>query len=148
MRIIPAVALALAIALLVRPMTAQEKKPVPKDSVRVSIPGCTKGYIFTVGPRTPDEASAPDLPEGTHLRMNVPKKMMAEIKAHEGSMIQITGLMRKGQFRPGGVSIGGGVSITPGAGPGDGGMRGAPIGNQVLIDVESWSPFLGGCPGR
>ena len=148
MRIIPAVALGLAVAVLSRPIAAQEKKPVPKDSVRVSIPGCTKGYIFTVGPRTPDEASAPDLPEGTHLRMNVPKKMMAEIKAHEGSMIQITGLMRKGQFRPGGVSIGGGVSITPGAGPGDGGMRGAPIGNQVLIDVESWSPFLGGCPGR
>ena len=129
-------------------LAAQEKKKVPSDSVRVSIPGCTKGYIFTVGPRTPDEASAPDLPEGTHLRMNAPKKMMAEIKAHEGSMIQITGLMRKGQFRPGGVSIGGGVSITPGAGPGDGGFRGAPIGNQVLINVESWSPFLGGCPTR
>ena len=34
---------------------AQEKKKVPGDSVRVSIPGCTKGYIFTVGRRTVDE---------------------------------------------------------------------------------------------
>src|SRR5207244_2805152 len=130
------------------PLVAQERKPVPKDSVRVSIPGCTKGYIFTVGPRTPDQTSASDLPEGTHLRMNLPKKMMAEIKAHEGSMIELTGLMRKGQYRPDGVGLGGGVRITPGAGPGEGGLPGAPIANQILIDVESWSPFVGGCPSR
>jgi len=26
---------------------AQEAKPVPKDSVRVLVRGCTKGYVFT-----------------------------------------------------------------------------------------------------
>jgi hypothetical protein len=83
-----------------------------------------------------------------HLRMNVPKKLMAEIKAHEGSMIEITGLMRKGQYNPGGVGIGGGVRVTPGSSPADGGRPGSPIGNQVLIDVESWSPFVGGCASR
>jgi hypothetical protein len=141
--------IALAIAVLSPPLLAQqERKPVPKDSVRVSIPGCTRGYIFTVGPRTPDEASGRDIPEGMHLRMNVPKKMMAEIKAHEGSMIQITGLMKKGQYNPSGVGIGGGVRITPGSSPTDGGRPGSPIGNQILIDVENWSPFVGGCPSR
>jgi hypothetical protein len=143
-----AVVITLAIAVLSRPLVAQERKPVPKNSVRVSIPGCTKGYIFTVGPRTPDEASGRDIPEGMHLRMNVPKKMMAEIKAHEGSMIEITGLMKKGQYNPGGVGIGGGVRITPGPSPTDGGRPGSPIASQVLIDVESWSPFVGGCPSR
>ena len=143
-----AAVIALAMAMLSLPLVAQEHKPVPKDSVRVSIPGCTKGYIFTVGPRTPDLETALDIPEGTHLRMNVPKKMMAEIKAHQGSMIQITGLMRKGQYMPGGVSLGGGVRITPGGGPGDGGRPGSPIGNQILIDVESWSPFVGGCSSK
>jgi hypothetical protein len=142
-------AVAIAIAVLSWPLVAQqEHKPVPKDSVRLSIPGCTKGYIFTVGPRTPDETRGRDIPEGMHLRMNVPKKMMAEIKAHEGSMIQITGLMKKGQYNPGGVGIGGGVRITPGPSPTDGGLPGSPIGNQIQIDVEGWSPFAGGCPSR
>jgi hypothetical protein len=143
-----AAVIALAIAGLSQPMVAQERKPVPKDAVRVSISGCTKGYIFTVGSRPPDETSARDIPEGAHLRMNVPKKMMAEIKAREGSMIQITGLMKKGQFNPTGVSLGGGVRITPGAGPADSGLPRSSAGNQILIDVESWSPTAGGCAGR
>src|SRR5258705_1735396 len=132
----PTAMITLAIAVLSQPLTAQrERKPVPKDSVRVSIPGCTKGYIFTVGPRTPDETSGRDIPEGMHLRMNVPKKMMAEIKAHEGSMIEITGLMKKGQYNPSGVGIGGGVRVTPGPSPTNGGPPGSPIGNQIVIDV-------------
>ena len=44
-----------ALALLSGRLMAQERKPVPKDSVRVSIPGCTKGYIFTAGRRTQDQ---------------------------------------------------------------------------------------------
>src|SRR6059058_3803284 len=103
-----------AVAVLSVPLAAQEKKPVPKDSVRVSIPGCTKGYVFTAGRRTADEPGSVDVPEGMHLRMNGPKKLMAEIKSHEGSMIEITGLMKKGQYREG-VGIGGGVRITPGS---------------------------------
>ena len=44
-----------AAALLGGSLLAQETKPVPKDSVRVSVPGCTKGYIFTVGSRAANE---------------------------------------------------------------------------------------------
>src|SRR6478672_1183680 len=79
---------------------AQEKKPVPKNSVRVSIPGCSRGYVFTVGARTVDQPGSVNVPEGMHLRMNGPKQLMSEIKAHEGSMIEITGLMKKGQYDP------------------------------------------------
>jgi len=43
---------------------------VPKDSVRVFIPGCSKGYIFTAGRPTQDEPGSVDIPEGMHLRMN------------------------------------------------------------------------------
>src|SRR5260370_27224979 len=93
-----------AVALSSGRLVAQEKKPVPKDSVRVSIPGCTKGYIFTAGRRTLDEAGSADVPEGMHFRMNGPKKIMSEIKASEGSMIEVTGLTKKGQFKPDGIS--------------------------------------------
>jgi hypothetical protein len=75
------------VAVLCGHLAAQEKKPVPKDSVRVSIPGCTKGYIFTAGRRTADEPGTVSVPEGMHFRMNAPKKLIAEIKA-QGSMIR------------------------------------------------------------
>ena len=138
------IAAALAVsAFAVQAQDTQEKKPVPKNSMRVSIPGCTKGYVFTVGARTVDQPGSANVPEGMHLRMNGPKEMMKEIKAHEGSMIQITGLMKKGQYKEG-VAIGGGVSISPG--PASGGMRPSPTsGGPIEIDVEGWRPVDGVC---
>src|SRR5678816_1176459 len=97
------------------PLSAQEKK-VPKDSFRVTVPGCTKGMVFTAGPRTEDQPGRLDVPEGIHLRMNGPKKLIAEIRAHEGQMIQVTGLMKKGQYSQQGFPIGGGVRVIPGTG--------------------------------
>jgi len=128
---------ALTVALL-----AQETKPVPKNSVRVSIPGCTKGYIFTVGSRSANEAGSNyDIPEGMHLRMNGPKPIINEIKAHEGSMIQLTGLMKKDQYRTDGVGIGGGVRV------GQGSMM--PGSGQAFIDVEGYRPIPEkSCPTR
>jgi hypothetical protein len=137
-----------AVAVLSGLLLAQEQKPVPKDSARVSIPGCTRGYIFTAGRRTEAEPGSVDIPEGMRLRMNGPKKMMAEIKAHEGSMIAITGLMKKGQHKPDGVGIGGGVRITPGPGLTGGSVPGNPIASQILIDVEGWRAIMGDCPSR
>src|SRR5215470_14366413 len=89
------------LSLLSGPLVAQDVKPVPKDSVRVTVPGCTKGAVFTAGPKTEDQTGRSDVPEGMHLRMNGDKKMMAEIRAHEGQTIQITGLMKKGQYLQG-----------------------------------------------
>jgi hypothetical protein len=138
--------LALAVVLLGRPLLAQEAKPVPKDSVRVYVAGCTKGMVFTAGPRMEDPPTSLEIREGMHLRMNGPKNVMTEIKAHEGSLVGITGLMKKGQYAPG-VAIGGGVRISPGS-SGTGGLVGNPGGDQIYIDVESWHPVAGSCPSR
>ena len=70
---------------------AQEQKPVPKDSVRVMVPGCSKNYVFTAGRAAEDQPGGTAVPEGTHLRMNAPKNVMAEIKGQEGSRIEISG---------------------------------------------------------
>jgi hypothetical protein len=123
---------------------AQEQKPVPKDSVRVFVPGCSKGMIFTAGRRTEDSPGSA-VPEGMHLRMSGPKQMIAEIKRQEGSRIEITGLMRKGQFGPDGVGIGGGVRITPGPSPSGGGLLPSPGAGQIMIDVEGWRRVPGDC---
>ena len=136
-----------AVAVLCAQLVAQEKKPVPKDSVRVSIPGCTKGYVFTAGRRTVDEPGSVSVPEGMHFRMNAPKKLIAEIKAEEGSMIEITGVTKRGQYLPGGVGIGGGVRVGPGPGS-PGGSLGSPVAGQIDIDVEGWRPIEGHCPSR
>jgi hypothetical protein len=140
--------LTIIVAVLSGPLAAQENKPVPKDSVRVFIPGCTKGYIFTAGHRTEDQPGSVNIPEGMHLRMNGPKKMMSEIKAHEGSMVEIAGVMKKGQYEPGGVGIGGGVRISPGTAPMGGGLSPNPGVSQVMIDVEGWRPIVGECRSR
>jgi hypothetical protein len=139
MKIVPIILAALVISGLL--LQAQERKPVPKDSVRVSLPGCTHGYVFTAGRKTVDEPGSFEIPEGMHLRMNGPKKLMNEIKAQQGSMIEITGLMRKGQYKDG-ISIGGGVTISPMA-PGAG--INSPTAGQIQIDVEGWRPLAGTC---
>ena len=137
--------LMLVAATFAAPLAAQETKPVPKGSVRVTVAGCSKGYVLTAGRRTVESAGSGDVPEGMHLRMNGPKKMMTEIKAHEGSMVEITGLMKTGQSGPGGVAVGGGVRIMPGANPQSGSVSvGAPAGLS-MIDVESWHQIPGNC---
>jgi hypothetical protein len=139
-------AIVISVAALSATVAGQDPKPVPKGSRRVSIPGCSRGYVFTTGPRTADEAGSSDIPDGLHLRMNGPKKLINEIKAHEGSMVVITGTMKEGQFRPDGVGLGGGVRVGPSGGPG--GVLGNPIANQIMIDVEGWRQSAGNCPSR
>ena len=144
------VAVAVAIGVTsIAVLAAQETKPVPKDSVRVYITGCTKGRVFTAGPRTEDPPSNAELREGTHLRINGPKKLLEEIKAHEGSMmVGITGLMKKGQYAPGGVSVGG-VRIAPApSSPGPSASIGGAGVEQPSIDVEAVRPVAGRCPLR
>jgi hypothetical protein len=127
------------------PLVAQETKPVPKDSVRVTVSGCTKGYVFTAGPSIPDQPGSFDIPEGMHLRMNGPKKVIAAIDAYKGSMVEITGLMKRGQYKDG-VGIGRGVRIMPGPGTADNNSPGNLIASPIQIDVEGWSPIVGRCP--
>ena len=139
--------LVIVAALMSAPLGAQETKPVPKDSVRVFVPGCSKGFVFTAGRRTEDQPGGSAVPEGMHLRMAGPKKLIADIKGQEGSRIEITGLMRKGQAAPNGVGIGGGVRIGPGS-PSGGGLRPAPGASPIMIDVEGWRRVAGDCPSR
>jgi hypothetical protein len=135
----------IAAVVLTGPLGAQERKPVPKDSIRVFVPGCSKGMIFTAGARTEDAPGAA-VPEGMHLRMSGPKELIADIKGHEGSRIEITGLMKKSQ--PGeGVSIGG-VHVSPAPSGPSSSMRPSPGVSQNVIDVEGWRSIPGDCPSK
>ena len=128
---------------------AQETKPVPKDSVRVSIQGCAKGAAFTVGPRSADVAPTADVPEGSHFHMNGPKKLMADIKAHETKMIEITGIVKRDDLIPSQMSLGKGVGISAGPMPAGGSTAtGVPRASQPQIDLEGWRQIAGDCPRK
>lgn len=137
----------LAFVVLFTASLAAQEKPVPKDSMRVTVNGCTKGAMFTAAARTEDQIGRADIPEGMHLRMNGQKKLLAEVKAHEGEMVRITGLMKKGQYNQQGIPVGGGVRVTPGVGNGGIGARVGTGADAVsYIDVEGWQPAQGYCP--
>lgn len=72
---------------------------------------------------------------------------MAEIKRQEGSRIEITGLMKKGQIGQSGVAIGG-VRIAAGSSPSGGGLGPGSGVSQITIDVEGWRRVAGDCPSR
>jgi hypothetical protein len=56
--------------------------------------------------------------------------------------------MKKGQYGPSGIGLGGGVRVTPGQNPQSGTLSmGAPA-TQVVIDVEGWRPVAGECSTR
>jgi hypothetical protein len=138
--VIAGVLVALSVAVGVQ---SQDERPVPKDSERVYVSGCTKGYVFTAGLPASDRGSSL-VPLGTRLRMAGPKTLMDEIKAREGARVELTGLVKKGQYSSGGIRLGGGrVTIGQGGGPG-GGFPAS--GSQLVIDVEGWRSVVGECP--
>lgn len=145
-----AVAAALAPGLVTGAAQEKEPKPVPGNSVRVSIPGCSRGSSFVAGAPAEDQPGGSSVPDGTRLRMNGPRKLMADIKGQEGSRIEITGLIRKGQDIRGGIPLGGGVRVGGGgsgpAAPLGGSIGiGSPGGGQLMIDVEGWRHIPGDC---
>ncbi|MCC7242087.1 MAG: hypothetical protein IT180_09195 [Acidobacteria bacterium] len=140
---------ALAIVALVAGLAgtaSTQEKPVPKDSIRISIPGCSKGVVFTVV-ESPEHESRSSVAPGRRFRLAGPKKLLEEIKAWEGAVIEVTGLIRKGQLDERGVAVGGGVRIGPGPSPMSGAGRN-PNFNQIVLDVEGWRGLTGACPSR
>lgn len=142
---------ALIVAAVTATAAAQDLKPVPKNSVRVFVTGCGAGYVFTAGRPAEDQPGGGVVPEGTRLRMSGPKKLIAEIRSQEGSRVELTGIIKRGQLADEGMSLGGGVRVGGGGPPvAGGGAMGtfAPGQNRIVIDVEGWRPIPGSCPTR
>lgn len=135
-----------ALTALAGSVAAQQEKPVPKDSMRLSIPGCTKGVVFTVM-ESPEHESRSSVPPGRRFRLAGPKALISEIRQQEGTMVEVTGLVRRGQMDQSGISLGGGVRMGPAPSP-LGSVANDPQYNQIVIDVEGWRPLAASCPTR
>ena len=59
----------LALVVGLAAMAAAQEKPVPKDSIRISIPGCPKGVMFTVT-ESPEHESRSSVPPGRRFRLS------------------------------------------------------------------------------
>src|SRR3954471_23197827 len=120
-------------------LVAQEK-PLPKNEVRVQIPGCAYNRTFISG-TAPKGEPVGGIKEGRRFKMNGPKELLADIKKQEPSMIEVTGRIRKADLDDTrGADVGGGVRVG-------GGRPQVPVGaganrpdvgyNEVMIDVEA-----------
>ncbi len=126
-----------------------QEKPVPRDSTRLSVPGCAYDRLFIVDISPEHEMPRTDLKPGRRLRLSGPKKLLEEIKARKGDMVELTGLIRKSDLIEQGVGLAGGrVRIMPGRSP-VGTTAGRDSGvTQSVIDVESWRLLNATCPAR
>jgi hypothetical protein len=148
MRFLVAAALVCSTSLV---LSGQQDKPVPKDSTRVTLPGCVSGRMFTVMRRETPEPVSSEVALGRHFRLNGKREMLKEVARNE-TMVQVTGVIRKSDVAQTGVGVGGGVRIDPGqprAPMGGGsGVASDPMYNTPGLDVESWTPLPDRCPAK
>ena len=112
----------------------------------MSISGCARGRVFTVL-KSPEHEWKGTLEEGMKLRLEGQKKLLEEIKAKEGSMVEITGLMKQSDTVQPGVGLAGGrVRISPVMPTGRGNYDPGPT--PPVIDIESWRLLNSSCPSR
>src|SRR5579859_4899874 len=116
------VRIALACALGVVPLAAQQQPEipkVPKDSVFVVVNGCLKGRVLRAfDVRQPDTTTGPTV-RNKAFRLSGKKDLMNQVKRNDGSRVQVTGLIKKSallepgmKFKGGRIAIGGGTHGT------------------------------------
>jgi hypothetical protein len=149
---------ALALALTAAGLAAAQEgeRPVDATSARLSVTGCLRGRNFVAidtSARGPEPVSTRVEP-GTVFRLNGPRALMRDLDKRDRSVVEITGLVRKGALGPSteGVPVGsvGRIGIRIGGAPvGDPnrvGPRSAPVASVTMLDVESFRPAEGACP--
>jgi hypothetical protein len=130
----------------------EQEREVPKDSMRLSIPGCAKDRRFIVAERTGHEPVRSDIRAGRRFRLNGKKDLLNDIKKQDGTMIEVTGLVRKMDLEERGIGMAGGRIRVGGALP-RARMGSTDVGQdsgyqEVVIDVESWRPLPDTCPAN
>jgi hypothetical protein len=130
---------------------AQEQARVPKDSARIAIPGCSRDRVFIVADAPNHEPVGTRLEPGRRFRLAGKRELLDAIKVREGTMVEVTGLVRKADLAgSGGVRLFGGRVRIGGAQPQ------APLSDvqrnstyaEVVLDVESYRMLTESCPSR
>lgn len=129
-----------------------QERSVPKDSDRLTLTGCVNNRTFITASTPEHESSGSSIGEGRRFRLAGPGKMLDDIKARKGRMVQITGLVKKSAVSgPGGIAIAGGRVRIGGRQPQTSIATDPtrdPAYNQAVLDVEGWNQLADPCPTR
>ena len=131
----------------VPPAQEQERSTVPKDSVKVVVNGCLKGRVLRTSDVRPVEPeSGPVVRYLRTFRIAAKKDVMSSVKAHDGQVVQITGLLKKADLQPRGLRVGR-VVIGGGTPMADPTRRGLPDPSDqiIVMDALAVAPTGGSC---
>jgi hypothetical protein len=129
---------------------AAQEKPLPKNEVRVQIPGCAYNRTF-ISDEAPAGEPVGAIKPGRRFKLSASKQVLADIKKQEPSMVEITGRIRRADLDDlRGIPVGGGVRIGGGRPQAPTSSVGRPdLGYyEVQIDVESFRLLPAMCPRR
>jgi hypothetical protein len=129
------------------PVQEQERPTVPKDSVKVVVNGCLKGRVLRTSEVRPvDAESGPDVRYLRTFRIAAKKDVMSSVKAQDGHVVEITGLLKKADLQPRGLRVGR-VVIGGGTPMADPTRRGLPDPSEQIIVMDALSvvPAGGSC---
>ena len=132
------------------PPPAPEGRKIPDDSVEIATTGCLKGRVFTATqPREDFMRRGPNV-TGRSFRLNGPKPVMEVVKTHDGSLVEIIGLVRKNDLRDSGVGARiGNTKVVIGAPRSGDPMQSAraPVPEGIAVmDASSINPLDDRCP--
>lgn len=126
-----------------------QERPVPSDSTRVTLTGCVRKSVFVVRWRDDHEPATSEVAEGRRFRLTGRKNVLNEVKKRAGSMVELTGLVRKNAVAPpqgisvGRVRIGLGSPQQPLSDPAR-----SPEMYQPVFDLESYQLLPEPCPTK
>ena len=128
------------------PLAAQERPRVPSDSVEIHVIGCLRGRLLrTSDIRFVDTQSGPDV-RSRSFRVAAKREVMRDVKALNGQLVEVTGIVKRSALDDRGVSLGGRVRIEGGAPVSRSGIPSA--GDAVpVMDVSSVRKRAGSCGG-
>ena len=128
-----AIVMTLVLALIAPQETKKEKPRVPEDSIELTVIGCLTGRALkTIDHRQTEVESGPYVGERT-FRLAGKKEVMAEVKKHNGHLVEVVGIVRRADLDDKGVKIGGAtISGAPMSG-----RVPSPAANVAVMDAES-----------
>lgn len=114
----------------------QERPPVPKDSVEVTVIGCLTGRALKASEvRQVDVQSGPDV-RGRTFRVAGKKDVMEKAKSYNKHLVEVTGLVKRSALDDRGIKVGSRVEISGGLPVAGRGMP-SPADNVPVLDVTA-----------
>jgi hypothetical protein len=136
----------LFVLLLAVPVQEQERPPVPKDSVEVTVIGCLTGRALkATETRQVDVQSGPDV-RGRTFRVAGKKDVMALVKKHNKQLVEVTGQVKRSALDDRGVNVGNRVAINGGLPVAGRGIPSA-ADNVPVLDVTAVRMRASACGG-